>query len=123
MKGWITLGLVVLFCCFCIYVYKVRTAFNVDKRDVQIKQQTQRLKVVKYAFSLLPKKEMNEVFFNSIDNMYPNFKEDKYLCEILGYCETPKTEEKIEEKTTIKDTTVKDTTVIEVMDNVVGFFN
>jgi hypothetical protein len=119
VKGWILLVLIVLLCCFCVYTYKLRTAFNVDKQDAQIEVSDYQLEVVQYALSLFPQKDKGDIFFNSIGNEYPDFKEDERLCEILGYQKTPaeieqnKAEQEAEDKKGIPDTTVA-----KVMDNI-----
>ena len=84
-RGFIIGTLFFLFLFYCVYVYKVRTDYNVDERSAQIRQQDWQLEVAEYALSLFPKKEKNEVFFNSIEQKYPNFKKDEELCKILGY--------------------------------------
>ncbi len=116
IRGFIGWALFILFLFYCMYAYKFRTAYNVDERDDQIEQQDWQLEVAKYAISLFPKKEKNEIFFNSIEQKYPNFKKDEELCNILGYTYL------IEKKEQGEDGKGKDVKADKVTDNIIEFF-
>ena len=88
MKAVVVVLIIVLFFSFCVYSYKVRTNFNVDKLEDEIKHLEYQVSVLDYAFSLLPKENRTEVFYNSITEKCPSFKDDEALCRILGYEKT-----------------------------------
>ena len=114
----IFLTLVVAFLLFCVYTYKVRTKFNVDKRDEQLKVSHYENQVLTYALSLYPEELRTQLFFKALKEKHPLFVEDKDLCKALGYNEAPKEKNK-EEKEELDS---KDTTAVKVMDEIISTF-
>ncbi len=84
MKGWIILLLVVLFLGFSVYAYKVRTNYNIDKQNKKIWELKENIEILSYAFSIIPKKDKNEIFFNSIKEKFPDIKDREKIIKILG---------------------------------------
>lgn len=121
-KGWIFSIMLIIIMSYSVFSYKLRNSYNVDKQNARISVLNYEQRVLEYAYSLLPKKEKDEVFFNSIKEKYPKFKDSEDLCKILRY---KKTEEEIEqdEKEEAKvEPANKDTTVAQVMDNIISDF-
>ena len=79
MKGWIILLLVVLFLGFSVYAYKIRTNYNIDKQNKQIRELKENIKILSYAISIFPEKNKNEIFFNSIKEKFPKIKEKREI--------------------------------------------
>ena len=110
----VALILMVGFLFFCVYTYKLRTRFNVDERDRDIKIYLYENAVLEYALSLYPEESRNQLFFKALVDKYPDFINNKDLCKTLGY--EPPNEEKKEEMVN------RDTTAVQVMDNIIEIF-
>ena len=113
----IFLTLIVLFLLFCVYTYKVRTKFNVDKRDAHLKVHHYETQVLTYALSLYNKESRTQMYFKALKEKHPSFVNNRDLCLALGYTQ-PEEEEKTKEELASKDTTA-----VQVMDDIIGSFN
>ena len=108
--------------CFSSYAYKVRNVHNTDEQDKHVGDHHYQVDVLSHALSLLPDKEKSEVYFKSIESKYPDFKEDKDLCDMLGYKEPDKDKKEAEPVVeVVKESYIKeDTTIVEVMNYLIG---
>lgn len=129
MKLLIVIVLIIIFCFFCGHAYKLRTIHNIEMAEAQIYKLHQDMKILTYALSLLPKEGKNEVFFNSIEQKFPYFKDDPKLCKVLGYLKTKEEREKDEAEEEIEKERVReekkkdgsDTTVVKVMNSILDW--
>ncbi len=117
-RGMAVIFTIVCFILISVYVYRVRTKFNVDKQEDIIKAYQYEHNVLTYALSLLPDEDKNEVFFKSIRNKYPGFNENVNLRIALKYQE--KEAKKKEPGPVAKKD--NDTTMMKVLDNIIGGF-
>ncbi len=111
----IILTLVMVFLLFCVYTYKVRTKFNVDKRDVHLETHHYESQVLTYALSLYSRESRTQMYFKALKEKHPGFVNNKDLCRVLGYNQPEKKEQE-------EELASKDTTAVQVMDNIIGSF-
>ncbi len=90
--------LIIVIMGFSVYAYKLRTAYNVDARDEEIKTLENKFAILKYVIVISPK---TDVSHNAIKEKFPDIKDYDDILDLLGMKKPEKTEEKKEEKRTV----------------------
>jgi len=84
MRSYVWLILVVLLLGFCVFCYKVRTAYNVDRMEEKIINLKYDISVLSYAVSIVPADVVrSEVFFNSIKEKFPSIEKRPWLLKVI----------------------------------------
>jgi len=93
--------LIIVIMGFSVYAYKLRTAYNVDAREEEIKTLEHDVAILSYALSIVPAETKGDVFFNSIKEKFPSVEENDGIIDLVRMKKPEKVEgeeKKVEEK-------------------------
>ena len=106
--GTFLIVLLIVIMGFSVYAYKLRTAYNVDARDKEIKNLEHNVAVLSYALSIIPIEVKSEVFFNSVKEKFPSVEDNDGIVDLIRMNKPEETEgkkeETVKEKRTIAST-------------------
>lgn len=102
---------------FCVFVYYIRTNYNVDKHERKDVVQNYEIDVRRYAHSIIPKDVKNDVFFNAIKEKFPYIEEHENLRDLI---KDEKKKKEDEETVAISDVKKERVSIVGAMNMIVG---
>ena len=84
VKRWVVWSIIIVcFLVFSVHSYRLRTNFNAEKQEKQVKKCEHQIEVLTHALSLVPKSIKNEVYFNSIKEKFPGIEKDEQVLNLI----------------------------------------